>query len=261
MAELFKIASFNTNSIRVRMDIIKEWLKEHNPHILAIQETKAQDKDFPEEEIKETGYYCAFKGQKSYNGVAILSKFPIENVKMGFDGKGEDEGPRLITGKINNINIVNTYIPQGFEPGTEKFQYKLTWLERILNYFKENYKQEDPIIWLGDFNVAPEDIDVYDPVKLKNHTGFHPDEKEGLEKVRKWGFTDIFRLHEKRGDQFTFYDYRIRNSIKRKMGWRLDHIWGTKVMADKSITAYIDMEPRLKTRPSDHTFIVAEFKI
>ncbi len=258
---MVKVATFNTNSIRARMEIIKDWLRKHNPDVLAIQETKVQDKDFPEEIIKEAGYNCVFKGQKSYNGVAIISKFPLENVRIGFDGKGEDEGSRLIIGKINNINIVNTYIPQGFEPGTEKFRYKLDWLRRILEYFQNNYKPEDPLVWLGDFNVAPEDIDVYDPVKLKDHTGFHPHEKEGLEKVRKWGFTDVFRLHEKRENQYTFYDYRIPNGIKRKMGWRLDHIWATEAMAEKSIKAYIDLEPRLKEKPSDHTFLVAEFDL
>jgi len=258
---MFKVATFNTNSIRARIEIIKDWLRKHNPDVLAIQETKVQDKDFPEEIIKEEGYNCVFKGQKSYNGVAIISKFSVENVRIGFDGKGEDEGSRLIIGKINNINIVNTYIPQGFEPGTEKFLYKLDWLRRILEYFQKNYKPEDPLVWLGDFNVAPEDIDVYDPVKLKDHTGFHPHEKEGLEKVRKWGFTDVFRLHEKRENQYTFYDYRIPNGIKRKMGWRLDHIWATEAMAEKSIKAYIDLEPRLKEKPSDHTFLVAEFDL
>jgi len=258
---MLKVATFNTNSIRARIEIIKDWLRKHNPDVLAIQETKVQDKDFPEEIIKEEGYNCVFKGQKSYNGVAIISKFPVENVSTGFDGKGGDEGSRLMSGKINNINIVNTYIPQGFEPGTEKFRYKLDWLRRILEYFQKNYKPEDPLVWLGDFNVAPEDIDVYDPVKLKDHTGFHPQEKEGLEKVRKWGFTDVFRLHEKRENQYTFYDYRIPGGIKRKMGWRLDHIWATEAMAEKSIKAYIDMEPRLKEKPSDHTFLVAEFDL
>lgn len=256
---MIKIASFNANSIRSRIDIILDWLKATETHILGIQETKAQDKDFPLEAFK--GYNVVFKGQKSYNGVAIISKFPIEEVKTGFDGKGEDEGSRLISGKIKDIYFINTYIPQGFKAGTEKFQYKLNWLKRIHDYYKENFSPKDPIIWVGDFNVAPESIDVYDPVKLNGHPGYHPDEIKGLEEVRNWGFVDIFRKHNRKGDEYTFYDYRIPDAVKRKMGWRLDHIWATKKIADRSSNSYIDIKPRLLNKPSDHTFITAEFDL
>ncbi|HPZ09092.1 MAG TPA: exodeoxyribonuclease III [Candidatus Eremiobacteraeota bacterium] len=256
-----KIASFNANSIRARLSIIIEWLVSTSTEILCVQETKVQDGDFPEEAFEEIGYHCGFKGQKSYNGVALISKFPLENLSSGFDRKGEDEGARLMTARINNINILNVYIPQGFAPETEKFQYKLTWLERLLEYLNNNFTREDPLILLGDFNIAPENIDVYDPEKLSGSVGFHPDEQKGLQKIRDWGFVDVFRKHEKREKQYTFFDYRIPNGVKRNMGWRIDHIWATEVIAEKSVNSYIDLKPRLKDKPSDHTCIIAEFDV
>lgn len=256
-----KIASFNTNSIRARMDIIIRWLSDTSTDILCIQETKVQDKDFPVEPFEDINYHCVFKGQKSYNGVAIASKFPVENVISGFDGKGDDEGSRLICCKIKNINIINVYIPQGSEVGTEKFTYKLTWLDRLHEYLTTNFTPGSPLILTGDFNVAPERVDLYDPDNLYGSVGFHPEEHKRLEKLKSWGLIDIFRKHESRGEQYSFYDYRIKNSVKRKMGWRLDHIWATEFLADKSVTSYIDINQRLLEKPSDHTFVVAEFNL
>jgi exodeoxyribonuclease-3 len=256
-----KIASFNANSIRARLDIITAWLLDTSADILCIQETKVQDKDFPLEAFEKINYHCVFKGQKSYNGVAIISKFPVENLLTGFDGKGEDEGSRIIYCKIKNINIINVYIPQGSEVGTEKFKYKLTWLDRLHDYLKNNFAPDSPLILTGDFNVAPERIDLYDPDKFYGSVGFHFKEHKGLEKLKSWGLVDIFRKHESRGEQYSFYDYRINNSVKRKMGWRLDHIWATEVMAEKSVKSYIDIRQRLMEKPSDHTFIVSEFKL
>jgi len=258
---MLKVATFNTNSIRARIEIIKDWLRKHNPDVLAIQETKVQDKDFPVEAFEDINYHCVFKGQKSYNGVAIASKFPVESVLSGFDGKGDDEGSRLICCKIKNINIINVYIPQGSEVGTEKFTYKLTWLDRLHEYLATNFTPRSPLILTGDFNVAPERIDLYDPDNLYNSVGFHPEEHKRLEKLKSWGLIDIFRKHESRGEQYSFYDYRIKNSVKRKMGWRLDHIWATEFLADKSVTSYIDINQRLLEKPSDHTFVVAEFNL
>lgn len=220
-----------------------------------------QDPDFPLAPIEDAGYGCVFKGQKSYNGVAILSKTAPTAVRIGFDGDEAQEGPRLIAATIEGIDVVNTYVPQGQSPDSDKFTYKIDWLDRLHDYFKRYYTPESRLVWVGDFNVAPEPMDVYDPEKLAGSVGYHPKEHAVLAEIKSWGFVDIYRQHHPDKEVFTFWDYRIRNAVKNGLGWRIDHIWATKAMADKSKTAWIDMDPRLMTKPSDHTFIVAEFEV
>jgi exodeoxyribonuclease-3 len=255
-----KVASFNVNSIRARLVIVLEWLKKESPDVLCIQETKVIDDDFPLHAFEDINYHAVFRGQKSYNGVAILSRLPAEHIRIGFDKDGS-EGARLISAVINNIPIVNTYVPQGFDPASERFREKLDWLQRLHDFFNDNFNQNSPLLWAGDFNVAPEPEDVYDPEKLSGQIGYHPDEHAALRKFMEWGFVDVFRLHQKAPHQFTFWDYRIPNAVKRKLGWRVDHIWATKPLAGKSAGSWIDTEPRVKEKPSDHTPIVAEFEL
>jgi len=252
-----KVVSFNVNSLRARLPIVLQWLGEHQPEILCVQETKVQDADFPTDAFDKTGYKYVFKGQKSYNGVAIFSKGEITNVKFGFDEEPKDEA-RLIKTEINGIVIVNTYVPQGYLAESEKFEYKLNWFNRLRRFFEKNFKPADPVLWVGDFNVAPEPIDVYDPVALSGHVCFHPEAHKALNEVMQWGFVDVFRMHCKEAGQYTFWDYRL-NSFKRNLGWRLDHIMATKSLAEKCTACYIDKQPRLAERPSDHTPIIAEF--
>ncbi len=254
-----KVGSFNVNSIRARLPIVLAWLAEQKPDILCVQETKVQDVDFPADAFDEAGYKHVFKGQKSYNGVAIFSRSKISKVKFGFDDEPKDES-RLIRAEINGISIVNTYVPQGYLPESEKFQYKLNWFERLLRYFDKNFKLAEPVVWVGDFNIAPEAIDVYDPENLSGHVCYHPKVQERLQKILQWGFVDVFRMHCKEPGQYTFWDYRLRNSFSRNLGWRLDHIMTTESLAKKCTACYIDKEPRTKEKPSDHTPIVAEFE-
>ena len=253
-----KVASFNANSLRARLTLVLQWLGEHQPDILCVQETKVQDADFPTDAFDRTEYKYVFKGQKSYNGVAIFSRSEISNVQFGFNDEPKDQ-PRLVKAEINGIVIVNTYIPQGYLPESEKFEYKLNWFNRLLMLFDKNFKPTDPVLWVGDFNVAPEPMDVYDPEGLLGHVCFHQDVHKALEKVMKWGFVDLFRMHCSEPDHYTFWDYRVRNCFKRNLGWRLDHIMATEPLAKKSTACYIDKEPRLAERPSDHTPIIAEF--
>jgi len=253
-----KVASFNVNSLRARLPIVLRWLSEHQPDILCVQETKVQDVDFPSEAFDEAGYKYVFKGQKSHNGVAVFSRSEITNVEFGFDDEPRDRA-RLIKAEIDGIVIVNTYIPQGYSPESEKFEYKLEWFRRLSEFFECNFKPSVPVIWLGDFNVAPEAIDIYDPEGLWGHVCFHPEVHKVLAEVMEWGFVDIFRTHCKEPGQYTFWDYRLRNSFGRNLGWRLDHIMATRSLAKRSTTSYIDRQPRLADRPSDHTPIVAEF--
>jgi len=253
-----KVASFNVNSLRARLTLVLQWLAEHQPDTLCVQETKVQDIDFPTNAFDETEYKYTFKGQKSYNGVAIFSRSKITNVEFGFDDEPRDQ-PRLIKTEINGIVIVNTYIPQGYLPGSEKFEYKLNWFNRLLTFFEKNFTPTDPVLWVGDFNVAPEPIDVYDPEGLSGHVCYHPDVHKALNDVMQWGFVDVFRMHCREAGQYTFWDYRMRNSFKRNLGWRLDHIMATETLAKKCTACYVDKEPRATERPSDHTPIVAEF--
>lgn len=256
---LFNISSFNANSIRVRLPQILSWIDEQQPDVLCIQETKVQDTDFPQTEIEEAGYHVFFRGQKSHAGVAILSKEKPSEMAAGFtDGS---EAPRLLRIKYDHLHIINTYVPQGRDIKSDQFQYKLEWFRRFRQLLEHYYKPTDAIIWVGDFNVAPEDIDVYSPETLRTNPDFHPDAQAALENVRDWGFIDIFRKHHPgEGEHYTYWDYRIRNALARNNGWRIDHIWATTPVAEYSSKIEIDVEARKADRPSDHTFISAVFK-
>jgi len=202
---MMKVASFNVNSLRARLPIVLRWLGEHQPDILTVQETKVQDADFPTGEFDRSGYKYVFKGQKSYNGVAIFSKSEIANAEFGFEDEPKDQA-RLIKAEINDIVIVNTYVPQGYSPESEKFEYKVNWFNRLLAYFDKNFKPTDPVLWVGDFNVAPQPIDVYDPEGLLGHVCYHPDVHKALQRVCQWGFVDVFRMHCDEPGQYTFWD-------------------------------------------------------
>ena len=258
--EDLKVATFNTNSIRARLPIIMEWLDRERPDILFLQETKVQDKDFPVNNLETAGYPPVFRGQKSYNGVAIISRHPVDEIHLNlYDG--DDEEARFISARILGIPVINVYVPQGFAPGTEKFVYKLRWLRDLLSRIKKKYDPGLPLLITGDFNVALEPIDVFDPEKLREEVGYHPDEQAIMREYLDWGFVDIFRKHQPEGGHYTFWDYRVPNALKRKIGWRIDYILATPSLAEKSRSAWIDTEARTLKKPSDHTFLVAEFEI
>jgi exodeoxyribonuclease III len=253
-----KIASFNVNSVRMRMPVLVEWLGKAAPDVLALQETKVQDHEFPKEAFEEIGYHCVFRGQKSYNGVAILSPHDIENVESGLLDEPRDE-PRLIKAEVQGVTIINTYVPQGVQPDSEQFRYKLEWFRRLLAYLQARFDSSQPILWAGDLNIAPEPVDVYDPAALLGHVCFHPQVQAALREVMAWGFTDLFRLHCSEGGQYTFWDYRVPHALRRNIGWRLDHLMGTAPLRDRCRACTIDPEPHMAARPSDHTPIIAEF--
>jgi exodeoxyribonuclease-3 len=245
-----KIATFNTNSIRARLSVIKDWLDRESPDVLCVQETKVQDKDFPSGPFEEAGYHVIFKGQKTYNGVAIISSIPPDDILLNLYAREEDEQARFMSARIGDIPVINVYVPQGFEVGTDRFAYKLSWLNDLLKHIKENHDPAQPLLVAGDFNVALEPIDVFDPEKFRGEVGFHPDEQAILRRFLDW---------EPEGGHYTFWDYRIPNALKRKMGWRIDYILATVPLAEKSGSVRIDTEARTLEKPSDHTFLVAEF--
>lgn len=267
---MFKAATFNVNSVRSRIGLVVAWLRREAPDVLCLQETKVQDADFPVQPFCDAGYHVVFRGQKSHGGVAIVSRVAPQEVAFGLEDGGpsirsllgESDEARLIRARIGGVFVVNTYVPQGRDPDSEHFGYKLEWLARLRAFFERHYSPRQLLLWMGDFNVAPEPIDVYDPQGLANHVDFHPQARAALEQVRAWGFVDVFRLHHPgEPGHYTYYDYRARNPIERGVGWRVDHIWATAPLAEKSTRAWIDLEARRAERPSDHTFLVAEFDL
>jgi len=256
-----RVATFNCNSVRARLPIIGDWLAAQEPDILCLQETKVQDRDFPESAFTAAGYRVSFRGQKGYNGVAIVSKSAPADVRFGLDDGGEPDEPRLACAEIDGVHVVNTYVPQGTDPESPKFQYKLAWLDRLRGFFERHFTPQQPVLWTGDLNVAPTPIDVFDHDRLLGHVCHHPDEFAALATCLDWGFTDVFRKHCPEPNQFTFFDYRLPKSVDRGLGWRIDHILATPPLAERSTGAFIDLEPRRRAKPSDHTFLVADFDL
>jgi len=253
-----KIATFNANSIRARLSIVLDWLKKESPDVLAVQETKVQDADFPREPIEAAGWNVVFHGQKSYNGVAFISKEPMREVESGFYKK-PDEQARFIAGEYKGVRLFNTYIPQGFDIESEKYQYKLKYLSDLRKYFEKTVSLKTPALWMGDLNVAPTEIDLNNPKGNKDHPCFHIDAREALEKTMKGKWTDLFREKVKEPGHYTFWDFRQPMTFERNLGWRIDHILGTPPMIERLQKIWIDTKPRGLVKPSDHTFLVAEF--
>ncbi|MHB9036912.1 MAG: exodeoxyribonuclease III [Armatimonadota bacterium] len=262
MSERLRIASFNANSIRNRLQVILDWMNVQEADVVCVQETKVRDEEFPLAAISEAGYHAVFKGQKGFNGVAIISRDLPDKSLSGTGNPEWDDEARIIMARIKGVTIVNTYVPQGTSTDSPRFEYKLAWIRAMRDYFDRSYTPDDPIVWVGDFNVAREPIDVYDPEGLLGSVCYHPAEHEALDYVKEWGFVDVFRQHHpNEANLYTFWDYRVPNAFKRRMGWRLDHIWATRSLADKSSSCWVDTEPRVKEKPSDHTFIVADFEL
>ena len=254
-----KVASFNVNSIRVRLPLVLGWLQENRPDVLAMQETKVADDEFPADAFERIGYQCTFSGQKSYNGVALVAARELADVESGLPTEPRDKS-RLLKARVGNVTVVNTYVPQGYLPASDRFQYKLAWFRRLLDYFRTSFRRTDCVLWVGDLNVAPSPIDVYDPERLLGHVCYHPEVHKALAEVMAWGLTDVFRMRCREAGQYTYWDYRPGNPFKHNRGWRLDHIMATEPLARLSARCYIDKGPRAAPRPSDHTPIVAEFE-
>jgi exodeoxyribonuclease-3 len=259
---VLSIATFNANSVRIRLDQILAWLGREKPDVLCLQETKVQDRDFPADAFRRSGYHVVFRGQKSYAGVALVSREEPEEVAFGLDDGGEPDEARLIRARVAGIAVINTYVPQGRSADSPHFAYKLEWLLRCRGLFERHYSPAEPLIWCGDLNVAPDPIDVHDPARLKEHVDFHPRARAALEEVRAWGLEDVFRrLHPGEPGQYTYWDYRFPHTVERNVGWRVDHILATGTLAERAVRCWIDVEARRAERPSDHTFLAAEFNI
>ncbi len=254
-----KIATFNVNSIRSRMPILLDWLAANQPDVLGIQETKVVDADFPLEAIQEAGYFAVYRGEKSYNGVALLSRTRLEQVRFGLDDGGPSDETRLVAAKIGSVHVVNTYVPQGRDIEHPMYRYKLDWFERLRGYFERHYTTRQDVVWIGDLNIAPEARDIHNAERQSQHVCYHADVRKAFAHTVAWGFVDVFRKHHPEPGQYSFFDYRQREAVRLNQGWRVDHILATPSLAARSVDAAIDMKPRLAEKPSDHTVVMAEF--
>ena len=254
-----KIATFNANSIRSRLSIILDWLKKEQPDVLAVQETKVQDLEFPKEPIESAGWHVVYRGQKSYNGVAFISKEPLKAVQNRLYPDDAEEDARFLETEFKGVRIFNTYVPQGFLIESPKYQKKLKFLADLKKYFHKNLKTDQPALWLGDLNVAPTEIDLARPKENEDHVCFHIDARNALKDAMDGMWTDLFREKEKGPGHYTFWDFRHVTALPKNLGWRIDHILGTWPMVSRLKKIYIDKEPRMLEKPSDHTFLVAEF--
>lgn len=249
------VATWNVNSIRARMDLLLEWLRGNEPDVVCLQETKVRDEEFPVDVFDERGYNVAFKGQKTYNGVCILSREPLDDVKEDFDAiEGDDR--RLLQARVGGVTVINGYFPHGRMLGGPTFYDKLDFIESLREYMDDAFSPDDAVILVGDFNVAPEAIDVYDPELLEGSIGFHPQERETLALLREWGFVDAFRLLHPDLEAFSWWDYRS-GAIRQNRGMRIDHVWVSRSLEERVETCAIHRELRTAGRPSDHVPVVA----
>jgi len=256
------VATFNVNSVRSRLHILEKWLEGNPVNVICMQETKTVDESFPSFFFTELGYEVVFSGEKAYNGVAIASNYPIEDVHFGFeDGEEPQAETRLIRASVRGINIINTYIPQGKSIDHPDYQYKLRFLQRLEVLFNRKFSKDELLLWVGDMNVAPTDMDVTSPERKRDHVCFHEDLKVLFEEVKKWGFLDLFRKYKPGEAEFSFWDYRVKNALERNIGWRIDHILATLPLAGLSMDCYVDRKPRSWEKPSDHTPVVSVFDL
>jgi len=254
-----KIASWNVNSIRKRLDRVIPWLAEHGPDVLCLQETKVEDEKFPRAEIEATGYHVLCHGQKAYNGVALLTREPTRDPVLGFGDEVQDLQARFLMATVGDVRVGTLYVPNGQEVGSEKFRYKLDWLKRLHRWLVANADAGIPLALCGDMNVAPDDRDVYDPVAWKDQVLCHPDERAALAESCRWGLVDVFRQHHAEAGLYSWWDFR-QLCFPKNLGLRIDLILCTASLAARCTSATIDRNARKGEAPSDHAPVIAEFK-
>lgn len=251
-----KIATWNVNSLKVRLPHVLDWLHLHQPDALCLQELKLEDKNFPLAEIEAAGYYASFSGQKTYNGVAILSRLPLQEGSAGIPGYA-DEQKRVLAATLNGVRLVCVYVPNGQSVDSDKYQYKLQWLDALTAWLREELKRHPKLALLGDYNIAPEDRDVHDPKAWEGQVLCSVPERTAFRKLLQIGLQDSFRLFPQEEGVFTWWDYRL-NAFRRKLGLRIDHILLSDALAPDCTSCVVDVEPRKLERPSDHAPVIVE---
>ena len=262
------IATWNVNSIRTRLSQVIDWINQVNPDILCLQETKVMDDSFPVAPFETLGYSVEVYGQKSYNGVAIISKIKLENVSKGFFGCKNfhqnieifKDQKRLISAEINGIKIINVYVPNGSSIASDKFEYKINWLNCLASFLDEQSQDGDLICLMGDFNIAPSASDIHDPQKYEGGIMASNKERNALNNVLKGRLIDSFRMFEKNTGNWSWWDYR-NNAYELNKGWRIDHIYISKELSSNLKSCVIDSIPRTNLRPSDHAPVMIDLNL
>lgn len=258
---MVKIASWNVNSLNVRLPHVLAWTAEAQPDILALQETKLTNEKFPAAQLQAAGYHCVFSGQPTYNGVAILSREPGRDIVTDIPGLADPQRRILalsVPTAMGDVRVINLYVVNGSEVGSEKFGYKLDWLQKVTQWLALELQQHEQVIVLGDFNIAPDDRDVHDPESWRGKILCSEPERKALQEICALGLTDTFRLFDQEEQIFSWWDYRM-NAFRRKLGLRIDLLLASAALAKKCQAAYVDIEPRRQERPSDHAPVIAEF--
>jgi exodeoxyribonuclease-3 len=254
-----KIATWNVNSLKVRLPQVLDWLGTSQADILCLQETKLTDENFPAADIEAAGYRVVYAGQKTYNGMAIISKRPADAVLTDIPGL-DDPQRRILAATIEGVRVLNLYVVNGQEVGSEKYAWKLEWLARVTDYIQDQLKHTRRLVVLGDFNIAPEDRDVHDPEAWHERILCSTPEREALQQIMQLGLVDTFRLFPQEEASFSWWDYRAA-AFRRNRGLRIDLILANPALAKRCRACQIDKEPRRLERPSDHTPVLAEFDI
>jgi exodeoxyribonuclease-3 len=254
------LATWNINSINARVSHIQQFLENYSPDILCMQETKVVDEKFPRELFTDLGYEIEIYGEKSYNGVAIASKNSMEDIVKGFTVEIAAGSKRLLGVTVGDVKILNLYIPNGQAVGSEKYHYKLEWLCALKKHIEEHYTPDDSLVICGDFNIAPEDRDVYKADEWRERIMASTEERQHLESIKEFGFIDVFRKHHDEAGLFTWWDYQA-GAFRRNMGFRIDHVWTTESLAEQCSAVMIAREMRELEKPSDHAPVLAEFDL
>lgn len=247
---MIKLASWNVNSLKMRLDQVLAWLEHSGTDILALQETKTIDENFPAEAFRSQGYEVVYSGQKTYNGVAIISRHPVTEVITDIPGFA-DEQRRILIATIAGLRIVNLYVPNGSEVDSDKYQYKLRWLEAVTAFLQAELQRYPRLAVVGDFNIAPEDRDVHDPAEWVGAVLVSPAEREAFNKLLALGLVDSFRLFEQEEKSYSWWDYRAA-AFRRNRGLRIDHLLLSEALVKACKASVIDKEPRKAEKPSDH---------
>ena len=254
-----RVATFNVNSLRTRLPILERWLPGSGVDVLALQETKVQDAQFPLAAVEALGYHAVYRGEKSYNGVAILSKSEPDEVQHGFsDGLDPVWDTRLIMARFGDLWVLNTYVPQGKEITHPDYVAKKEFLRRTASLIASH--RDEKLLWTGDLNVAPTEIDVTNPATKKDHVCFTKELRDLFAELCAPLVTDLLRVYHPGEALYSFYDYRVKNALTRGIGWRIDHMLATPSLAPLCSDCYIDTEPRSWEKPSDHTPMLADFR-
>lgn len=256
-----RIATWNVNSVKARRARLLQWLRDHRPDVLGLQEIKTLDEAYPADEVRREGYDSAVFGQRAYNGVALVSPHPITEVRRGTDD--DDPQARLIGATVKGVTVYSAYFPNGRTAGSEAYEYKLAWMGRLLELLETRHDPGDPLVLAGDFNVAPDDQDAENPEKWAASVLCHGDARMALESIRDWGLVDVVRKHNPQGGLYSWWDYR-RLAFPRNDGLRIDHIFATMSVAETSTAAWVDRNQRKGRKtdiPSDHAPVVADFAL